>query len=334
VRALSTTVSDRTEGELIATIQAQLRPAPSWIAVGIGDDAAVVEPERNRLEVLTVDAQVDGVHFDRHFVPADAIGHRALAVNLSDIAAMGAEPRLALLSLALPADWPLEDFERFAEGFGRLAAAHGVHVVGGNLTRTPGPLVIDVTVIGSVKRRAVLARRGARAADAVFVSGAIGSAAAGLSQLRQFGPDAPINACIERYLRPEPRVRLGTLLGRNRAASACMDLSDGLAEGAHQLAAASGVGIAIDAGVVPIEPDARAWSERCGRDPVVDAVTGGDDYELMFTCRPRLGGRFRTVARQCGLTLTNVGVCTADGLVSLERDGRSEPMPRGYGHFR
>lgn len=334
MRALSTTVSDCTEAELIAVIQAHLRPAPSWIAVGIGDDAAVVEPERNRLEVLTVDALVDGVHFDRRFVPADAIGHRSLAVNLSDIAAMGAEPRLALLSLALPSDWPLEEFERFAGGFGRLATVHGVHLVGGNLTRTPGPLVIDVTVVGSVKRRAVLARRGARTGDAVFVSGAIGSAAAGLDQLRQLGADAPVNACLERYLRPEPRVRLGTLLGRNRVASACMDLSDGLADGAHRLAAAGGVGMAIDASLVPIEPVARAWSERCGRDPVIDAVTGGDDYELMFTCRPRVGGRFRTVARQCGLTLTKVGVCTADGLVTLDRDGRSEAMPRGYGHFR
>lgn len=331
--ALPTTVSDRTEAELIAAIQAHLRPAPAWVAVGIGDDAAVVEPERNRLEVLTVDALVDGVHFDRRFVPPDAVGHRALAVNLSDIAAMGAEPRLTLLSLAMPAEWPLDEFESFASGFGQLAARHNVHLVGGNLTRTSGPLIIDVTVVGTVKRRGVLTRRGAKPGDAVFVSGAIGSAAAGLGQLRQSGP-TPANACVERYLRPEPRMRLGVLLGRNRAASACMDLSDGLADGARQIAAASGVGMVIDGSLVPIESDARMWHEQHGRDALLEAVTGGDDYELMFTCRPRLGGRFRTVARQCGVSLTRVGVCTAGTDVLLERGGQSEPMPRGYGHFR
>lgn len=331
---MPTTVSERTEAELVATIQAHLRPAPSWIAVGIGDDAAVVEPERNRLEVLTVDALVEGVHFDRRFVPAGAVGHRSLAVNLSDIAAMGAVPRLALLSLALPADWPLDDFEGFAAGFGRLAGRHDVQLVGGNLTRTPGPLVIDVTVVGTVKRRSVLTRRGARPGDAVFVSGTIGAAASGLDQLREMGSAAPANACVERYLRPEPRMRLGALLGRNRAATACMDLSDGLADGVRQIAAASGVGIAIDGNLVPIEPDARAWSERRGRDPLLDAVSGGDDYELVFTCHPRLSGRFRTVARQCGVPLTRVGVCTAETDVSLQRDGQNEPMPRGFGHFR
>lgn len=331
--ALPTTVSDRTEAELIAALQAHLRPAPAWVAVGIGDDAAVVEPERNRLEVLTVDALVDGVHFDRRFVQPDAVGHRALAVNLSDIAAMGAEPRLALLSLAMPAEWPLAEFEGFAGGFGQLAAQHHVHLVGGNLTRTSGPLIIDVTVVGTVKRRCVLTRRGARPGDAVFVSGAIGSAAAGLDQLRQSSP-TPGNACTERYLRPEPRMRLGALLGRNRAASACVDLSDGLADGARQIASASGVGMVIDGSLVPVESDARTWHEQHGRDALLEAITGGDDYELMFTCRPRLGGRFRTVARQCGVSLTRVGVCTAGTDVLLDRGGQSEPMPRGYGHFR
>src|SRR6267143_6940598 len=150
------TISDCSERELIARIQARLPPPPAWLLVGIGDDAAVVEPERNRAEVLTVDALVEGIHFDRAFVPPDAIGHRALAVNLSDLAAMGAAPRLALLSMALPAALPLADFDAIAGGFAALAARHDVHVAGGNLTRSPGPLMIDVTVIGTVKRRQAL----------------------------------------------------------------------------------------------------------------------------------------------------------------------------------
>src|SRR5213596_903364 len=135
--ASGATVGEITEAELIARIQRQLPPAPDWLLVGIGDDAAVVEPQRNRVEVLTVDALVEGVHFDRAFVPPDAIGHRALAVNLSDLAAMGAAPRLALLSMALPSSLPLADFDGIVAGLLSLACAHRMHLVGGNLTRTP-----------------------------------------------------------------------------------------------------------------------------------------------------------------------------------------------------
>src|SRR6266576_4906918 len=130
----SVTVADLSERELIARIQQQLPPAPDWLLVGIGDDAAVVEPERNRVQVLTVDALVEGVHFDRAFVPPEAIGYRALAVNLSDLAAMGAAPRLALLSMVLPSAFPLADFDAIAAGLAALAARHRVHVIGGNLT--------------------------------------------------------------------------------------------------------------------------------------------------------------------------------------------------------
>ena len=139
------TVSELTERELVARIQTLLPPSPSWLVVGIGDDAAVAEPERNRLEVFTVDAVVDGVHFDRRFTPPDAIGHRALAVNLSDLAAMGASPRLALLSFALPDDLSCTDLEGIVRGIAAQAAAVGIVVAGGNLTRTPGPLTIDIT---------------------------------------------------------------------------------------------------------------------------------------------------------------------------------------------
>src|SRR5438045_6805398 len=177
------TVADLSERELIGRIQSKLPPAPPWLLVGVGDDAAVVEPERNRVEVLSVDMLVDGVHFDRAFVPPDAIGHRALAVNLSDLAAMGAAPRLALLSMALPPALTVSEFDGIIGGFLALASAHRLHVVGGTLTRTPGPLTIGVTVVGTVKRRQAMTRAGARPGDEVYVSGSIGGAAAGLRAL-------------------------------------------------------------------------------------------------------------------------------------------------------
>jgi thiamine-monophosphate kinase len=333
------TVADVSERELIARIQSTLPPAPPWLLVGVGDDAAVVEPERNRAEVLSVDALVDGVHFDRAFVPPDAIGHRALAVNLSDLAAMGAAPRLALLSMALPASLPLSDFDGIVGGLTALAREHRVHVVGGNLTRTPGPLTIDVTVVGTVKRRQALTRGGARPGDELYVSGSIGAAAAGLRTLRADGRTPNPNAAprtlnLERYLRPAPRVRLGLMLSRNRAASACVDLSDGLADGAHRIAEASGVGIAVDGDALPIDPGARAFFESHDGDAVTAAVIGGDDYELLFTVRPRTRRRLSAAARHGGAPLTKVGVCTEGPAVVLTRAGVESPMPAGYGHFR
>lgn len=331
------TVSDLSERELVARIRSTLPSAPPWLAVGIGDDAAVVRAERNRLEVLTVDAVVDGVHVDRRFTPPTAIGHRALAVNLSDLAAMGAEPRLALLSFVLPADLTCDDFDGIVNGIAALASRDRVTIAGGNVTRTPGPLTIDVTAIGTVKPRKVLTRDGARPGDFVYVTGTIGAAAAGLGMLQQ-GDAEQAPACVARYLTPEPRVKTGLLLGRNRAASACIDLSDGLGDGAARIAEASGVGMVIDADALPIAQETRTWFAQQGADALIEAVSRGDDYELLFTVRPRQRGRLRAVLQHGGVPLTRIGVCT-EGSTLVLRSTRSDtqvdlPMPAGFSHFR
>lgn len=330
-------VADLSERELIERIRARLPPPPGWLLVGIGDDAAVVETEKNRLEVLSVDALVEGIHFDRRFTPPAAIGHRALAVNLSDLAAMGAAPRLALLSLALPAALPIADFDGMIDGLAALAAQERIHVVGGNLTRSPGPLMLDVTVAGTVKRRHALTRGGARPGDELYVSGSIGAAAAGLQILKALGDSrltADESRLVAAFRMPAPRVRLGVLVGRNRAASACMDLSDGLADAVHQIADASGVGAIIDADALPIDAAARAWFDAHGVEPVDAAVAGGDDYELLFAVRPRGVRRFEAAARPARIPLTRIGVCTPDRRVQLRRAAGSAEWPRGYHHFR
>jgi thiamine-monophosphate kinase len=147
-----------------------------------------------------------------------------------------------------------------------------------------------------------------------------------------------VEAAINRYLYPEPRVRVGILLARNRAATACVDLSDGLADAAWRLAEASGVGMALDADALPIDREAREWFEAAGKNAVIEAVTGGDDYELLFTVRPRLRARLSAAVRQGGVSLTRIGVCTDDRTVALRHPaagGTSDlPMPRGYTHFR
>lgn len=326
------------EHAIIELIRRRVPPAPPWVTIGIGDDAAVVEPARNTLDVLSADTLIDGVHFSRAFFSPAAIGHRALAVGLSDLAAMGAEPRVALLSLALPADLPLADLEGLLDGLLALAARHGTHLAGGNVTRTPGPLVVDVTVVGSVRRRRVLMRAGARAGDDLWVSGAIGAAAAGLAALEAGGPTAVADAlapCVAAYLTPEPRLRLGLLLGRNRAATACIDLSDGLADGLRQLAAASNVGVIVDASAIPVPAAAREWFAARGQDPVASALTGGDDYELLFTVSRRRRSRFEAVQRLVrDLPLARIGRVTGDGHLVLVRPEGPEPIPGGYEHFR
>jgi thiamine-monophosphate kinase len=325
-------VSELGERALIERITSRLG-MPSWVVVGPGDDAAVIEPERGAFDVLTTDSQVEGVHFDRRYVPPDAIGHRALAVNLSDLAAMGSKPRAILLSLALPDSLDVAFVDRMLDGMLALAARHQVAVIGGNITRSPGGLVVDITAIGSVRPRRRLTRDGARPGDVVYVTGAIGNASVGLGALQTGQLSYP--ASEQRFLRPEPRVRAGMMLGRNRAASACMDLSDGLADALRQVADASHVGITLDADALPIDDEVRRWHDAHGRDPVDAALCGGEDYELLFTVRPAHHGSLRDVRKRIGdLHMTRVGVVTKDRRLALKTRDRLRDLPMGFEHFR
>ena len=292
------------------------------MVLGIGDDAAVVEPERNALEVITTDSQVEGVHFDQRFVSPADIGHKALAVNLSDLAAMGALPRVALLSLVLPPAWPVASVDALLDGMMVLAERTRISLVGGNIARSPGPLIVDVTATGSVHPRRVLTRTGARAGDELYVTGVLGGSSAGLRALQSAGEGA--DNLLMRYRRPEPRTRFGLLLGRNRAARACIDLSDGLADAVRQLASASGVGAIVEADTVPIEQGATLH----------DALSGGEDYELLFALPPRMRSRLTNVRRLVNdVAVTKIGCLTSDRALLLNRPGSTESLPAGFAHF-
>jgi thiamine-monophosphate kinase len=340
------TVADLGEHALLARLLARLPRPSAAVLIGPGDDAAVMAVARNERLVVTTDAVVEGVHFLRAYsTPAD-IGHRALAVNLSDLAAMAATPRWALLSLVLPGSMQVADVEELVDGTSALAARHGVSVVGGNITRTDGPLVVDVTAGGEVAPRKWLTRSGARPGDEIYVSGNIGGAAAGLEMLRVKTPGSGIGdpgpgkaltdpGCVARHKRPEPRVRLGIAMGRARAARAAMDLSDGLADAVHQVAVASGVGVRVDATALPIDDGAREWWKSRGVDAATAAIVGGDDYELLFAVPARGIGRLRSVRRQVAdPVLTKIGVFTKDAHERvLLRDGKEDVIPQGFEHF-
>ena len=335
----TTTVGDLGEHALIARITSRL-PVPKWVIVGPGDDAAVLTPVRNALDVVTTDALVDGVHFDTRFVPPRAVGHRALAVNLSDLAAMGARPRAAVLSLALPAVLPVDVVDGFLDGFVTHAASENVAIVGGNITRTSGPLVVNVTALGAVHPRGVLRRMGARPGDGVYVTGWLGAASVGLASLRARAAEpgartCPVPVCEERYLYPVARVRAGLQLSHHGAASSCMDLSDGLADGVRQLTAASRVGLLVDGDALPIPDEVRRWHDVHGGDAVAATLAGGDDYELIFTVRPKHAGRLRGAAKRCGdLPITRIGVVTEDTAQLVRRGSAVNALPEGFQHFR
>jgi thiamine-monophosphate kinase len=250
------------------------------VIAGVGDDAARLTSPGDLELVAATDTLVAGVHFPLTS-PASSIGHRALAVNLSDLAAMGARPAWALLALTLPAAdeaWLGE----FAAGLASLARAHDVALVGGDTTR--GPLCVTVTLLGHVPPGAALRRSGARAGDALFVSGTPGDAAAGLAlEQGRLRASAAGHAYLrERFLLPTPRMALGERLRAH--ASGCIDVSDGLLADAGKLAAASGVGVEIDFEALPLSaPLAQTLGEVRAREL---ALTGGDDYELCFAVHP------------------------------------------------
>lgn len=325
------TVGERGEHALIEWLRRHL-PAPGPdVIVGIGDDAAVLRPPRNAFLVQTTDALVDSVHFSSRLMSADAIGRRAVAVNLSDLAAMAARPDWLLLSLVLPDSFPAASFEAMVTGAADAARAAGAAIVGGNITRTSGPLVVDVTVTGHVRPRRLLRRDTARAGDELWLTGSIGGAAAGLAMLEAgaLGDEA----CVARYTAPRPRLREAWAMARDGAARAAIDLSDGLADAVRQLATASGTGARIDAAALPLEPAGAAWQQARGRDPLYEALHASDDYELLFAVGPKAGGRLRAARASVATPFTRIGVLTAQPALVLHRDGVETPLPSGFEHF-
>jgi thiamine-monophosphate kinase len=301
------------------------------VLLGVGDDAALLAPPAGCDLVAAIDTLVAGVHFP-HSSPAASIGHRALAVNLSDLAAMGARPAWALLALTLPesaAAWLGE----FTAGLTALARCHDVALVGGDTTR--GPLTVTVTLLGHVPHGEALTRAGARAGDTLFVSGTPGDAAAGLA-LEQGGlAAAQLPADAGAYLRdrfrlPTPRLALGERL--RGYASACIDVSDGLLADAGKLAVASGSGAELEYAAVPLS---EALLAAVGAERARElAFTGGDDYELCFAVHPENLTRLIAEVPPQRWGYARIGVLRASGAVGVVRDGTvMEFSHSGYEHF-
>ena len=302
------------------------RPAhDDSVVLGVGDDAALLCVPAGHELAVTTDTLVAGRHFPEDATPFD-IGWKSLAVNLSDLAAMGATARWVTLALTLPVS---DDafLEGFARGFFALADAERVSLVGGDTTR--GPLAVTVTAMGTVPAGTALRRGGARAGDDLYVSGSVGDAGLGLRLvLDQLGDDMPAPArdfALQRLHRPEPRLALGE--GLRGVASACLDVSDGLAQDLGHLLAASGAGAELWLEALPRS------AALAGIDPAfadILALTSGDDYELLFTAPPSQRGSIALLSPAC----TRIGVVTAAPGLRFLRGGVPVDMPQaGFRHF-
>jgi thiamine-monophosphate kinase len=336
------------EGTLLRRLESRI-PHAAGVVVGIGDDAAAVET--GPFALVTTDSLVEGVHFTRGASPARLLGRKALTVNLSDVAAMGGVARYATVSLCLPPDLEVGWVDSLYDGLLERAAESGVAIVGGNVSRTSGPIVVDVTLLGDAGR--LLLRQGAQPGDRVVVTGTLGAAAEGIRllgdgvRLDEDGTllstgkwtdssTAAIVACVTAQLDPRPPFALARSIAERGVAHAGMDISDGLSSDLAEMCRRAGLGAVVDADLLPVDPAAAGLERARGGDAVALALHGGEDYQLLLAVAPSELGDLSDLARVWGLQLTAVGdfVAGQAGVRLRDASGERPLVAGGHDHFR
>lgn len=314
---------------------------PEGLVAGIGDDAAVLKTPGDKNLLVTCDMLVEGVHFLPKRITPYQLGRKALAVNLSDIAAMGGIPRHALVSIALPIGLALEYVDELYRGLKDIAQKTGVNVVGGDTVRAP-ILIIDVALLGEADPTTVVFRGGARPGDLIMVTGNLGASAAGLNLLLRDDEASLATAgeankiVIKAHLEPVPRLAESRVIAGIRSATAMIDISDGLASEVNHICRISCTGARIWADRLPILEATLRVAESIGKSPTSLALYGGEDYELLFTIHPNLAGDLKaTVEKATGTPVTVVGeIMPPEFGICLVTDGRLEELQaKGYNHF-
>ncbi len=299
--------------------------ASRQIPLGIGDDAAVLRFPAAHEVLVTTDFSLEGIHFRRDWHPPESVGHRCLARGLSDIAAMGGDPVAVFLSLALPAQLPQKWVDGFLRGLMRLASRHGVKLAGGDTAESPGGvladrILADIVVLGSVPRGKAVRRSGAKPGDSIYVTGELGASALALEKMYAHPRKKLLPKKYQKHFFPEPRVAAGQHLRIRGAASAMIDISDGLSTDLHHICEESGVGAQIFADLIP----------RAQGTSLEQGLHGGEDYELLFTSPAK-----RKVPRSiAGVPVTCIGTVLRSKRVTLVQAGvETKMLPRGWEHF-
>ena len=314
--------------------------APSVIR-GIGDDAAIITSRASQWTVLTTDLLTEGVHFDLRTATMADVGFRAAAANLSDIAAMGATPQYLLVSLAIPRTGTSRQVHQLYRGMMAACRPHRVQLIGGDTSASSSGWFLSLTLVGMVPPRKALFRSGARIGDGLYVTGTIGDSLAGLKLLNEPPHRAALSTrhrqfLIGRHLRPTARVAEGQWLSTHRFATSAIDISDGLSGDLRHICEESHVGVELDLGTLPLSPACRAYAAARKLDPVNLALTGGEDYELLFTVSPRQRPRLERAALMQGFSLTYIGNIHPHrfGMQALSPHGtRHRLANRSYEHF-
>ena len=309
---------------------------------GIGDDCAVIEKNAERSWLVTMDTLVEKVHFDLSWHPPEKLGRKTVSVNVSDIAAMGGEPVFAFLSLGLPQGFDPCWVKSFSSGTAEACREYGCILAGGDTVRSREGFLITLAVIGEMPTDLVLYRSGAKPGDTVWVSGALGMAAAGLEICREgLVPETPsLRALVEAHLNPQARVSLGRPLAESRLVHAMMDLSDGLATDLSHLCKQSGVGAVIHFQQFPVLPSLHEAANILRKDPVDLMLKGGEDYELLFTAPADAASAISALASQVGVQVTQVGtIVDQPGVKLVFPDSATQAKKEvnidfaGYDHF-
>lgn len=302
------------------------------VALGIGDDAAAVIPSPGMQTLVTADMLVEGVHFDLALTAPRDLGRKSLAVNLSDIAAMGGIPRFALLSLAIPPGLSLDFLDEFVAGFTSCAAEHRTVLIGGDTCSSRNGFVISVTLTGEQQPQRIVRRSGARPGDRIYVTGTPGDSALGLALLRQGERNGD---AVRRHLAPVPRNRAGLLLAEKGAAAAMIDVSDGLLADLGHILEQSGCGATVYLDRLPLSAEYRRQSSRLSGDFYSCALSGGEDYELLFTAAPGLRETIAGLSAGLDLPMTDIGEIRGEpGLSVIDPGGALYvPASRGFDHF-
>ncbi len=335
-------ISDLGEFGLIERIAKLLPLHNTDVVLGIGDDVAVLDNHGPNYLLATCDIQVENVHFVRHTISPRQLGRKAIAINVSDVAAMGGRPRWALVSLALPPDCPVDFVDELYLGMNYEAQTSGLAIVGGNLSKIDGPIVIDLLLLGECAKDRFLCRSGAQVDDAIMVTGTLGDSRAGLEVLKNpamLVSESTRQALLAAHLTPQPRLREGQLLAESGLVHAMLDVSDGTLSDLGHICEASHVGAVVELSRLPISAACREAATASAVKVEDWALTGGEDYQLMFTAAQQHIATLQNLLAEKTDTPTHIIgqiVPQSKGVTLLSRDGTtlSESLAGGWDHFR